>query len=207
MSATRLLVLGAVRLFQPIHGYDLRRELMSWHADEWANISFGSIYFALNKMTLDGLLEAVETGRSGGRPEKTRYRLTEHGEKEFQSLLREYFWQRKPLIDPFLVAMSQMPAMPKAELIAALRHRATTARASIEQLRFQAKAQMAEKSDFAGEELAGRFAAEMLELSIIRLVGEADWADSLAGRIESGKFQFPGEPFPPGYAAGQLTKE
>jgi hypothetical protein len=89
MSATRLLVLGAVRIFQPIHGYDLRRELMSWHADEWANISFGSIYFALKKMTADGLLEEVDTGRSGGRPEKTRYRLTAAGETEFQSLLRE----------------------------------------------------------------------------------------------------------------------
>ena len=66
MSATRLLVLGAVRIFQPIHGYDLRRELMSWHADEWANISFGSIYFALKRMTGDRLLEEVETGRSGG---------------------------------------------------------------------------------------------------------------------------------------------
>ena len=206
MSATRLLVLGAVRIFQPIHGYDLRRELMSWHADEWANISFGSIYFALKKMTADGLLEEVETERSGARPEKTLYRLTVPGEKEFQSLLREYFWQRKPLIDPFLVAMSQMPAMPKPELIAALRHRATTARATIEQLRFEAKAQLAAKSDFAGEELAGRFVAEMLELSVIRLAGEADWADSLAARIESGAFRFPDEPFPPGYAAGQLGK-
>jgi DNA-binding PadR family transcriptional regulator len=206
MSATRLLVLGAVRIFQPIHGYDLRRELMSWHADEWANVSFGSIYFALKKMTSDRLLEAVECERSGGRPEKTLYRLTAHGEKEFQSLLREYFWQRKPLIDPFLVAMSQMPAMRKPELIAALRHRATTARATIEQLRLQAKAQLAAKSDFDGEELAGRFVAEMLELSVIRLAGEAEWADSLASRIESGAFRFPDEPFPPGYAAGQLGK-
>ena len=84
--------------------------------------------------------------REGG-PRRLFYRLTAQGEKEFQSLLREYFWQRKPLIDPFLVAMSQMPAMPKPELIAALRHRATTARATIEQLRFQAKAQLATKSD------------------------------------------------------------
>ena len=171
MSATRLLVLGAVRIFQPIHGYDLRRELMSWHADEWANISFGSIYFALKRMTADRLLEEVETGRSGGRPEKTLYRLTAEGEKEFQSLLREYFWRRKPLIDPFLVAMSQMPAMPKPELVAALRHRATTARSLADELRFQAKAQLAAKTDFAVEELAGRFVAEMMELSVARLAG------------------------------------
>ena len=28
MSSTRLLVLGAVRIFQPVHGYDVRRELL-----------------------------------------------------------------------------------------------------------------------------------------------------------------------------------
>jgi DNA-binding PadR family transcriptional regulator len=204
MSATRLLVLGAVRTFKPIHGYDLRRELMSWHADEWATISFGSIYFALKKMTAERVLEAVETERSGGRPEKTLYRLTAAGEKEFQSLLREYFWRRKPLIDPFLVAMSQMPALPKPELVAALRHRSTSARALAEELRFQAKARLAVKSHFAGEELAGRYVPEMMELSVGRLLAEADWADSLAGRIESGVFPFPDEPYPPGYGAGGM---
>jgi DNA-binding PadR family transcriptional regulator len=206
MSATRLLVLGAVRIFQPIHGYDLRRELMSWHADEWANISFGSIYFALKKMTADRLLEEVETGRSGSRPEKTLYRLTGEGEKEFQALLREYFWRRKPLIDPFLVAMSQMPALPKAELVAALRHRAATARSLAEELRFQAKAQLAVKTEFESEELAGRFVAEMMGLSLARLQAEADWAESLARRVESGAFAFPDEPYPPGYGAGQLER-
>jgi len=207
MSATRLLVLGAVRIFQPIHGYDLRRELMSWHADEWANISFGSIYFALKKMTAGGMLDAVETERSGGRPEKTLYRLTAHGEKEFQSLLREYFWRRKPLIDPFLVAMSQMPALPKPELVAALRYRATSARALAEELRFQAKARLAIRSARPGEELAGRYVAEMMELSVARLLAEAAWAESLADRIESGGFRFPDAPYPPGYASGQVGGE
>ena len=33
MSATRLLVLGAIRIMQPVHGYEVRRELVSWRVE------------------------------------------------------------------------------------------------------------------------------------------------------------------------------
>jgi DNA-binding PadR family transcriptional regulator len=200
MTATRLLILGAIRIFQPVHGYDLRRELKTWHVDEWANISYGSIYFALKKMTADGLLEDVETGRSGSRPEKTLYRLTSDGEAEFQSLLREFWWERKPLIDPFMVAMSQAPALAKPEMVAALRHRATSARAGAERMRFHAEARIAAKVS-EGERLPMRLVAEMFRLGAARVVAEADWAEDLASRIESGAFAFPDRPFAPGYGS------
>ncbi len=41
MSVTRLLVLGAVRIFQPTHGYFVRRELASWQVEEWAHLNPG----------------------------------------------------------------------------------------------------------------------------------------------------------------------
>ena len=44
MTSNRLLVLGAVRIFQPVHGYLVRRELLSWHAEEWAHLNPGSVY-------------------------------------------------------------------------------------------------------------------------------------------------------------------
>lgn len=34
MSTTRLLLLGAVRAFQPVHGYLIRQELLSWQVEE-----------------------------------------------------------------------------------------------------------------------------------------------------------------------------
>ena len=57
MSSTRLLVLGAVRIFQPIHGYDVRRELLSWRVDKWANVAPGSIYNALKTLTKEKFLK------------------------------------------------------------------------------------------------------------------------------------------------------
>jgi hypothetical protein len=39
-----MMILGAVKLMQPVHGYDVRRELLSWHADKWAKVQPGSVY-------------------------------------------------------------------------------------------------------------------------------------------------------------------
>lgn len=203
MSATRLLILGAVRIFQPIHGYDLRRELMTWHADQWANVSFGSIYFALKKMAQDGLLDEVETDRAGARPERTLYRLTKDGESEYQMLLREYWWERKPVADPFFVALSQGPSLSKAELVAALRHRADAARASAERLRFETTARMSMQMG-AHERVAISLVAEMMGLMARHQLAEAEWADDLAGRIESGAFAFPNKPERPGFGHRRL---
>ncbi len=65
MSATRLLVLGVVRRYGRAHGYQVRRELLTWSADEWASVQPGSIYHALEKMTAVG--PAAQPPRTVGR--------------------------------------------------------------------------------------------------------------------------------------------
>lgn len=51
VAPTRLLVLGAVTTFEPVNGYQIRRELISWNVQEWAHIQPGSIYSALSTLT------------------------------------------------------------------------------------------------------------------------------------------------------------
>ena len=65
-----MMILGLVRWMQPVHGYDVRRELLSWNADKWANIAARSIYHALRKLTEEGLLRGGgdRAGRAPGRP-------------------------------------------------------------------------------------------------------------------------------------------
>ena len=29
-----------------MHGYDIRRELETWNAEQWAQVAYGSIYYA-----------------------------------------------------------------------------------------------------------------------------------------------------------------
>lgn len=130
-----MMILGLVKWMQPVHGYDVRRELLSWSADKWANVQPGSIYHALRKLTEEGLLRAVATEQVGGRPARTTYEITEKGADEFESLLRGLWWQLQEPSDPFAAAFSFLPALPREEAAAALRNRAMLLRANGESMR------------------------------------------------------------------------
>src|SRR5262245_1043171 len=119
-----MMILGLVNWLQPVHGYDVRRELLSWDAESWANLQPGSIYHALRKMTEEGLLQEVTTEQVGSRPARTTYRMTPKGALEFEELLRKYWWNVSPTADPFAAAFAFLPALPRPEAIAALRNRA-----------------------------------------------------------------------------------
>ncbi|MBF6176485.1 PadR family transcriptional regulator [Nocardia blacklockiae] len=123
VPTTRMLVLAVVRMLQPVHGYDVRRELLSWHADEWATVKPGSVYGALKTMQRDGLIAVEGVGQDGARPERTSYRLTAEGEKVFGDLLREALWSAEQPKHPYYAAVALIPYAPRDEVIAALRSR------------------------------------------------------------------------------------
>jgi DNA-binding PadR family transcriptional regulator len=180
MSATRLLILGALRFMQPAHGYSIRRELESWRAEEWANIAYGSIYFALNKMAGEGLVAVSETDQVGKRPARTTYVITDRGEVEFQRLLREFWWEYKSISDPFMVAASFMDQLPRDELLAALRHHASLARLAAESLR--TSTQVADEHDNRP-----RHVEAILRLAVARIEAEITWSEEVVAMIERGE--------------------
>jgi DNA-binding PadR family transcriptional regulator len=181
-TSTRLLVLGVVRIFQPVHGYDVRRELLSWRADLWANVAPGSIYNALKSLNRDGLLEVVGTDQVGGRPERTTYQLTGEGDKEFQTLLRDTWWHVRPPLDPLLPGLCFLPAMKREELLAALVHRTTQIEGMIRQHEFSA-AQVPDAEDQTPAHVR-----EMFRLSNARLAAEIGWARALAETLKRGEY-------------------
>jgi DNA-binding PadR family transcriptional regulator len=119
-----MMILGLVKWMQPVHGYDVRRELLSWRADSWANVQPGSIYHALRKLAEEGLLRQVGTAQVGARPARTSYEITAAGVDEFDCLLRQHWSDCRPAADPFLSAFAFLPALPRPEAVAALRGRA-----------------------------------------------------------------------------------
>jgi DNA-binding PadR family transcriptional regulator len=179
MSATRLLILGALRFMQPTHGYEVRRELESWHAEEWANIAYGSIYHALNKMAEEGLVAVKETDHVGKRPARTTYVVTERGETEFQRLVREYWWEFKPAISPFRIAVAFMDQLSYDELLAALRHRAGIIQAGIAGMR-----EAAETIPLAPDK--PRHVAEIFHLLLSGLEAELHWIEQALAKVERG---------------------
>ncbi len=185
-TSTRLLVLGAVRESGPVHGYDLRRELLSWGAEEWANVAPGSIYNALKTLVREGLLEVIGTDRQGARPERTMYQLTAEGEKEFKHLLRENLWRSRLPNHPLHVGLAFFPHFPRDELATAMRHRADELQAQVA----YCHSELREILEGHGDPSRGgvpRHVAESLRLTAALLEGEAAWARDLAGRLEKGE--------------------
>jgi DNA-binding PadR family transcriptional regulator len=209
MSSIRMLVLGVVRIFQPVHGYDVRRELLSWHADEWANVAPGSIYNAIKTLTREGALAVAGTDKAGARPERTSYQLTAAGDAELLRLLREHWREVKAPVDPLIPALAFLPMLPRAEVIEYLHERVAQIERIVGELRWAQKHMVAQPSPPkpAASELPrkpdGRVefdddykpehVYETLGLMSARIGCELEWAHGLLERLEQGRYQMAGD--------------
>ena len=192
-------MLGVVKIFQPVHGYEVRRELMSWHAEEWANVAPGSIYSALNTLTKDGCVEVVGTKQVGGKPERTTYRLTQRGEVEVSELLRDTLWTVRMPTDPLVAAISLMGFIDRKELITALEARA----AAIEGRLKHSEYVIAAIDDVETPD----HVREMMRLISARVGAELEWSRQFRARLAAGEYRTLGDPgwAPPGLEHGSLT--
>jgi DNA-binding PadR family transcriptional regulator len=184
VSTTRLLVLGVTWILQPVHGYLVRRELLSWHADEWARINPGSIYNALRSLEGDGYITEVATDAEGKRPAKTTYRLTPDGENEFRRLLRDHLWS-VDTSDPTKLrsGLSFMWALSREEVVAAMEHRVTALEGCLASQRFTRK-------EYAENRDRPNHVVEIFMLEEARLESEMAWAGELAKRLRAGSYEF-----------------
>ena len=200
-SATRLLVLGAIRVMQPVHGYDVRRELLTWRLEELANVKPGSIYSAIRTLEKDGCI-AVH-GREGGaaRPERTTYVLTGEGEKEFQVLLREAWWTVTSPKEPLIPALTMMLFMPRDELVRALQARIGALEGEIDAMQF-GRAQIQDGATGAEGEIP-EHVREIFDFLSARARGELEWTRRLQRRVRDGEYQFAGEAGFPELGPGQ----
>ncbi|WP_410596676.1 PadR family transcriptional regulator [Amycolatopsis sp. lyj-23] len=182
MSTTRLLVLGVVRMYGRAHGYQVRRELLSWSADKWANVQPGSIYHALKKMSAEDLLEQVDVEPGAG-PDRVAYRLTEDGEQEYQVLLS------KALSDPSLnhpdlsAGISLMTSFPRARVINLLRHRLVHLEAEQRQARM-----MLEEVKASMELGTPEHVGELYRLWGGITDASLNWLQGLIARLEAGEY-------------------
>jgi DNA-binding PadR family transcriptional regulator len=186
MTATRLLVLGAVRIYQPVHGYRIRRELMVWKAEEWANLNPGSVYNALRSLTRDGLLarEPSQDQEKDGAASKVRYGLTGEGETEFQTLLRFAVWTLRPHEPEWLLAgLSFWGFLTRQETLHALSSRREQLQAHIAE--HESAQNIVRESPFRPE-----FVLEHFHLQIAHLRGELAWAEAALERVASGAYTF-----------------
>ncbi|HEV2778106.1 MAG TPA: PadR family transcriptional regulator [Actinophytocola sp.] len=182
MSATRLLVLGVVRMHGQAHGYQVRRDLLTWSADKWGNVAPGSIYHALKQMTKEGLLAQVGMEGAASGPERTGYRLTPDGETEFQLLLARSLTAAPDQAGQHSLsaAITFLTALPRQRAISLLRHRITV----LEGERANARGLLEEGTGWGQPE----HVSELYRLWLSCLDAMIRWTDDLVGRLEAGKY-------------------
>jgi DNA-binding PadR family transcriptional regulator len=201
--STRLLILGIVRIFQPVHGYDVRRELQSWRMDNWVSSRPGSVYSALRTLEKDGLI-AEATGEQGsgrrraGGSQKTEYVVTTEGETAFATMLREAWWTVEPTAEPLIPALTLMGFMSRDELSAALRARVGQLEGRIEQLNYF-KASISLSATGADGEIPAHV-REIMEFTASKHRAELEWSRSFARHLQEGRYWFADEADWPGSA-------
>ncbi len=109
-----MLLLGAVAIFEPVNGYQIRRELTSWQVDRWAHMNPGSIYGGLATLARQGHLvrhELVDGGR-----EVSVYELADSGRAELERLV-VLSLETVELYDrsDFMAAFSMLPSVLPGE--------------------------------------------------------------------------------------------
>lgn len=185
VPTTRLLVLAVVRLLQPVHGYDVRRELQTWRADDWANIKPGSIYGALKTLERDGFIAVEGVDQGGGRPERTTFRLTPDGEQEFGELLRKALYSADQHKHAYFTSVALFPYAPRTDVVAALRSRILKFEADLVFLDREVERVLAGTGDPA--ETEPYQVADAVELAAAHTRADLEWSRKTLGRIESGQ--------------------
>jgi len=190
MSVTRLLVLGTVRIFGPAHGYLVRRELDSWQVAEWAHLNPGSIYHALRALAKDGLLVEEPDSQASGRVSRQRtvYRLTVDGEREFERLVRTALWELHPYEQGWIHAgIAFWWVLSRGEVIDAL-----TARLDLLDARITSDRYVTE-SISAPDSGKPAHVVESFRFQEALLGAERSWVAQTLERVRAGAYSFAGD--------------
>jgi len=191
MNATRLLVLGAIRIMQPVHGYDVRRELVSWRLEDHANVKTGSIYSAIRTLEKDGYIAVHARESAESRPERTTYILTGEGEKEFQILLRESWWTVGSATEPLVPALCLMLFLPRDEMTRALQARITQLETELDAMAFQRRT--IKDGETGADGAIPEHVREIFDFLAGKTRAEVEWTRAFQKRVREGAYRFVGD--------------
>ncbi|MER6945233.1 PadR family transcriptional regulator [Nonomuraea sp. NPDC000554] len=173
-----LAVLSAL-VQRPMHPYEMASVLRARDKDQDMKIKWGSLYTVVRNMDKHGLIEAVESARQGGRPERTVYRVTDAGREELADWTRELLSTPEREPSSFEAGLSVMAGLGPDEVVRLLRQR-------VDRLRERLA---------ADRERLARERAELPRLFVVEseyalAVGEAEatWTQELVDELTTGRF-------------------
>jgi DNA-binding PadR family transcriptional regulator len=170
-------ILGLLRE-RPLYGYEIKH-IIEDRMGDWTNIAFGSIYYALDRLAEEELIEKVGTEQEGGRPSRTVYGITAAGREEFLRLLREVWSEVERQYFAFDIGLTFMKALDVEEVKRYLRQRLGQLEAILEHLQVHQAEQMAHDE-------VPRLAAAVFDHSRAHFEAELVWTRDLLDKVEQG---------------------
>jgi len=183
---TRMLVLGVVSIFEPANGYQIRRELLSWGVEQWADLKPGSVYSMLTTLTKQQLVVRYDL-REGTRSVAV-YSVSEAGQEEFRALVSAGLTET-PTMDRtvFKTALSFSPFLHRADVLEGLRGRLSGVR--------RVRSELVDRIELnAAEQLIPPHVVHSLVLDVALAEAETRWLTDIITMIEAGGLSFLGEP-------------
>jgi DNA-binding PadR family transcriptional regulator len=167
---------------KPMHPYEMRQRIRDHGIDYAIKVAHGSLYHAVERLTERGFIEAVETSRTGRRPERTVYAITEEGKDEALSQLRSMIARPVQEYPALGAALTFAQMLPPDELALLLRRRTVAVEARI----------ASHDTIIDGLRKQGVDRIGLIEIEYCQAVlrAELDWLRAAEDDISSGRLQW-----------------
>jgi len=172
---------------RPMHPYEMHQVVRDRGTDHTVKVRAGSLYHTVERLDGLGLIEQVEVGREGRRPERTVYAITEAGRDEYMTNLRD---------------LVRFPAQEFPAFAAALEMLATIepaiARRLLEQRTLSLEGEIAGTEQVAGTlTKSGLRRINLIEAEYVQHMCEAElrWVRNLMDDIDSGALTWAPKPY------------
>jgi DNA-binding PadR family transcriptional regulator len=117
-----LAVLSAL-VTRPMHPYEVASSLRAWGKEQDMNIKWGTLYTVVGNLEKHGFIQAAQTERQGGRPERTVYQITGAGRAELGDWVRELIAVPEPETPRYEAGLSVVGILGPDEVAGLLRQR------------------------------------------------------------------------------------
>jgi DNA-binding PadR family transcriptional regulator len=87
-----------------LYGYEIKKKIVD-RLEDYVDIKFGSIYYAIKKAVENGWVKRVGTEKDSGNPERYVYEILPTGRKHYKKMLKQYFEQNMIHFDIDIVLM------------------------------------------------------------------------------------------------------
>jgi len=179
-SSPLALTVLALLHYRPLHPYGIQRLVKDWGKEQVVNVrQRASLYRTIERLSGDGLIAVLETGRDQQYPERTVYEVTDAGREIARAWLEEMLTTPKEEFPEFPAALSNLLLLTSDEMADVLERRVDALAEKLDGL----------ETTMAAEAEQGLPRITRLETEYLRAVtaAESEWVRTVVEDLRAGR--------------------